>query len=158
MADKARNNAGGSGRRGPLPLALGGQRWPNQWQPGQSGNPSGRPKKGPEMKHLEQLCRESADVAFEYIRGLIRDPDAAPSVRLAAARELLDRGFGKAVDRTAIMALSGGGAEEPERLSDGELLRIAAGAGREWYHGQGQVLEFTGKTAVDIDEVPPAST
>ena len=79
------------------------------------------------MKHLEQLCRESAPDALAYLQDLLADKKAPANTRLAAAREILDRGFGKPVDRTAILNLSGQAGDAGSNLSDAELMRIASG-------------------------------
>lgn len=60
---------------------------------GKSGNPGGRPK------GLAAKAREYADRALEVIAVALEDDDA--KVRLAAAKEVLDRGYGKAVSMTA---------------------------------------------------------
>ncbi len=60
------------------------------WQPGQSGNPKGRPSiKGP----VEVLAREHTEEAVRTLVELMRNgyPDA---VRGAAANALLNRGWG----------------------------------------------------------------
>jgi hypothetical protein len=60
------------------------------WQPGQSGNPNGRPStKGP----VEALARTYTEEAVETLAELMRNgfPDA---VRGAAANALLNRGWG----------------------------------------------------------------
>jgi hypothetical protein len=61
-----------------------------QWQPGQSGNPKGRPSiKG----EVETLARTHTAEAVETLVDLMRNgsPD---SVRVAAANALLNRGWG----------------------------------------------------------------
>ena len=61
-----------------------------RWQPGQSGNPKGRPSiKGP----VEMLAREHTEEAVRTLVDLMRhgEPDA---VRGAAANALLNRGWG----------------------------------------------------------------
>jgi len=63
-----------------------------QWQPGQSGNPGGRPKI---LAEVRDLARTSTVEAIETIRRLMLDEKVAPATRLAAAEALLDRGWGK---------------------------------------------------------------
>jgi hypothetical protein len=63
------------------------------WKPGQTGNPGGRPK------GIAAKAREHTDKAVEVLVAGMNDEDAR--VRIAAAREILDRGYGKAVAVTA---------------------------------------------------------
>lgn len=61
------------------------------WKPGQSGNPSGRPKVAAEVR---ALARQYGAEALAKLVALMRHaPDER--VQLAAARELLNRGYGK---------------------------------------------------------------
>jgi len=63
------------------------------FKPGQSGNPGGRPK------GLGTKAREHGDMCIEVLAAALSDTDAR--VRIAAARELLDRGYGKPLTMTA---------------------------------------------------------
>lgn len=58
---------------------------------GTSGNPGGRPTG---TRELAELCRDHAAEAIACLLAVMRE-SANPSVRVAAAREILDRGFGK---------------------------------------------------------------
>lgn len=60
------------------------------WQPGQSGNPGGRPKENAEIK---ALAREHGQDAIAKLVELLDSSN--PSVARAAAVDLLDRGYGK---------------------------------------------------------------
>jgi hypothetical protein len=60
---------------------------------GQSGNPSGRPKKPAELKDVEALARTIAPEAIDRLAYWMRQDD--PRASVAAANALLDRGFGK---------------------------------------------------------------
>lgn len=63
------------------------------WKPGQSGNPSGYRDKN--LAELRVLARTYTVEAIEQIATLMRDKKQKGAVRLAAAKELLDRGYGK---------------------------------------------------------------
>jgi hypothetical protein len=58
-----------------------------------TGNPGGRPK------GIAALAREHKDKALSVLVEAMDDDDGR--VRIAAAREILDRGFGKSVVMTA---------------------------------------------------------
>ena len=62
-----------------------------QWKPGQSGNPSGRPR---DVHRIVELARTHTVEAIETLVAIMRAgrPDA---VRVAAAEALLARGWGK---------------------------------------------------------------
>lgn len=63
-----------------------------KFRPGQSGNPGGRPK----CAHVSELARAQTDACIETLVK-IRDNGRAPAAaRIAAVKELLDRGYGKA--------------------------------------------------------------
>lgn len=63
------------------------------WLPGQTGNPGGRPK------GIAAIARQHTDKAVEVLTNAMDDAD--PRVRVAAAKEILDRGYGKAPVFTA---------------------------------------------------------
>lgn len=66
------------------------------WKPGQSGNPSGRPKKPLTERLISKLVREDSAEADRIIESLIAsasDKDSPWSVR--AASEIFDRVEGK---------------------------------------------------------------
>lgn len=60
---------------------------------GQSGNPGGRPK------GIAAKAREHTDRALEVLVDGMSDEDAR--VRIAAAKEIMDRGYGKSISMTA---------------------------------------------------------
>ena len=62
------------------------------FQPGQSGNPSGRPKENAEVK---ALARQYTQQAIDTLGTIMLNPDAKGSERVAAAQALLDRAYGK---------------------------------------------------------------
>ena len=63
-----------------------------KFKPGQSGNPGGRPKVVGELQELAR--RHSPEVIEELARLALRAK--SETARISAARELLDRGFGRA--------------------------------------------------------------
>lgn len=63
------------------------------FKPGQSGNPGGRPK------GLGAKAREYGDRCIQVLAEALDSADV--KTRIAAARELLDRGYGKPLTMTA---------------------------------------------------------
>lgn len=78
----------------------GGHATRTSFQPGQSGNPRGRPKLTPKERaehlELEAACRAKTEEALRTILLLMKRADK-DSVKLAAAQLVLERGWGKAV-------------------------------------------------------------
>jgi len=68
------------------------------WKPGQSGNPSGRPK------GIAAIVKDKVDPGWmvDVLVDVAQDSRAKPSERIAAVRELADRGWGKAPAFAAI--------------------------------------------------------
>lgn len=64
------------------------------FQPGQSGNPSGRPPLDPEVKHVRELAKAYTPQALEALVQ-ITTAGQSESARVAGAKELLDRAWGK---------------------------------------------------------------
>jgi hypothetical protein len=60
---------------------------------GQSGNPSGRPKV---VAAVRDLARVHAEDGISTLVSIMKDTANPPAARVAAAKEILDRGFGKA--------------------------------------------------------------
>jgi hypothetical protein len=81
-------------RREPRPPETSGNRNESRrtlWKPGQSGNPAGRPKVAGEVR---ALARQYGPEAIAKLVTLMRGSDDE-RVQLAAARELLNRGYGR---------------------------------------------------------------
>lgn len=66
---------------------------PWQFKPGQSGNPGGRPK------GIAAIARQHTDKAVDVLVAAMDSGDER--VKIAAAKEILDRGYGKAPVFTA---------------------------------------------------------
>ncbi|MBN4095636.1 DUF5681 domain-containing protein [Methylobacterium sp. OT2] len=62
------------------------------FQPGQSGNPGGRPKASARVR---DAAREHTERAIEVLVSIMTSEDAATAARVAAASAILDRGYGK---------------------------------------------------------------
>lgn len=63
---------------------------------GQSGNPGGRSKA---VKAVEETAREHTPLAMRALADICGDTAAPPAARVAAAIALLDRGWGKPLQR-----------------------------------------------------------
>lgn len=63
-----------------------------KFQPGRSGNPSGRPK---EIGHVKELARAQTENAIKTLIEIAGGVDQPAPARVAAATALLDRGWGK---------------------------------------------------------------
>lgn len=89
---------------------------------GQSGNPSGRPKR---LELARALAQTHTVEAIETLFAIMRDTAQPAAARVRAAEAVLDRGWGKP---TQPLAGEDGGpirTENLRELSDDELLRLA---------------------------------
>lgn len=71
------------------------------FQPGQSGNKVGRPKKTEEERTLEQMCRDKTPDALGVLISIMEDGEQERN-RMTAAMAIIERGYGKAVQPTTI--------------------------------------------------------
>jgi hypothetical protein len=62
------------------------------WKPGQSGNPSGRPKIPSEIR---EMARAASPAALQALVDIVNDRDSPPPARVSAANSILDRAYGK---------------------------------------------------------------
>jgi hypothetical protein len=71
--------------------------YPWRFKKGRSGNPGGQPRHPPEVNFREvvRLARSYAPAALTELARIVRE-GRSERMRIMAAQELLDRGFGKA--------------------------------------------------------------
>lgn len=67
------------------------------FQPGVSGNPSGKPKI---IKHLRDLARTHTEDAVNTLIEVMSDRSQPGAARTQAAAHILDRGYGKPIQTT----------------------------------------------------------
>ena len=60
-------------------------------------------------KTVEELCKQHAEAAVEYLAGLVMDENASEKSRIAACEQILDRGYGTAVNRVLHATVDSGG-------------------------------------------------
>lgn len=91
---------------------------------GRSGNPSGRAKKDID---LAALAQQHARKAIETLVDVMGSETATPAARVAAASEILDRGFGRApqsIDMNATIGISDAFEEFVRRLVPGHDAKL----------------------------------
>jgi hypothetical protein len=82
-------------------------------------------------KAIEEMCREHSELAVSFIAGLIADTEADDAVRLKAAETMLDRAYGKAVDRVAIKQVGGDSSADARLLTTDQIIALLTPAALE---------------------------
>jgi hypothetical protein len=92
---------------------------------GQSGNPGGRPKT---VGKVRKLARVHTAAAIATLAEVMLNPDEKGAARVAAAKELLDRGHGKPMQAHELTGKDGGPVEHEQvaRLTDEQIQRVIA--------------------------------
>lgn len=78
------------------------------FQPGQSGNKGGRPKKTDEERTLEAMCRDKTTAALDVLLKIMESDESNERNRITAAMAIIERGHGKAVQPTTLSGPDGG--------------------------------------------------
>lgn len=101
------------------------------FQPGQSGNPTGRPKLPEDVKHVRELAREYTVDAVETLVKVMKTSNS-DAAKVSAANTLIDRGWGKAESTTNINVN-----RNVRDLSTAEILSLLASQGVAGEEGSG---------------------
>ena len=132
------------------------------WKPGQSGNPSGRPRG---TRDLAGYVLETTDGGKELVDALVclakgimpnvpvqedsrprKDQQVRPADQLKAIEMLLDRGFGRSPQQ---LDIAHSVTDRPlEHLSD-ETLRLLVENARQLEEGSGVVIDREGKVVTE---------
>jgi hypothetical protein len=80
------------------------------------------PIDGQRQKSIEALASEHAQLAVGALVDVLSDEDQPAMARVQAAEKLLDRGFGKAVDRSVQISLNDQDNKPGKLLTRDELL------------------------------------
>ena len=75
---------------------------------------------------IEDMAKEHAKAAMDTLAEIAADKDAPSRDRIKAAAEILDRGFGRSVERTVIANLSDAGGSDYSHMTTRELLLLHA--------------------------------
>ena len=100
------------------------------WKPGQSGNPSGRPKSALGIaRAIRKQTGDGAELVAFYLE-VFRDEDEPVILRMKAAEWLADRGWGKAMQSidVAVQAMPIDASAVMARLSTEALRELAEAA------------------------------
>jgi len=132
------------------------------WQPGQSGNPSGRPRG---TRDLAGYVLESTDGGKELVDALIciargvmpnvpvpegsrprKDQQVRPADQLKAIEMLLDRGFGRSPQQ---LDIAHSVTDRPLKHLSDETLRLLVENARQLEEGSGMVVDEDGQIVTE---------
>lgn len=82
-------------------------------------------------KAIEELCKEHAELAVATLAGLIADTEIEAETRRKACNDLLDRAYGKAVDRVAIKQVGGDANADARLLTTDQIIALLTPAALE---------------------------
>ena len=74
------------------------------WKPGQSGNPGGRPRV---VADIRALAQAEGDACIAALKRVMDDPKSPAAAKVQAAQALLDRGYGRAIQRQELSGPDG---------------------------------------------------
>lgn len=122
------------------------------YRPGQTGNPGGRPR-----SNAAEARRIFDNIhGLDLISRIALNEKYRPESRLAALKELLDRGWGKSVDVQAQLLLDGRGGEEHTLLVRSALDTLARALGGDQPVNALPEPETVEGQLVDVSAVPSA--
>ena len=132
------------------------------WQPGQSGNPSGRPKG---TRDLAGYVLETTDGGKELVDALVsiargvmpnvpvqggsrprKDQQVRPADQLKAIEMLLDRGFGRSPQR---LDIAHSVSDRPLKHLSDETLRLLVESARQIREDGGVVIDGDGQVVTE---------
>jgi len=135
------------------------------WQPGQSGNPSGRPKGTRDLAGyvLETTDggKELVDALLSIARGVMpnlaaqkgsrsrKHQQVRPADQLKAIEMLLDRGFGRSPQQ---LDIAHSVSDRPLKHLSDETLRLLVEYGQQLEEGSGVVIDLDGQVVTKKKE------
>jgi hypothetical protein len=94
-------------------------------------------------KRLGELLRDRSLDAVDFILDTMNNEKASLKLRVSCANDVLDRGLGRAVDRTVVAMLDSGTGKDAARLTTSELEAIIS-----------KLDDNSGIIEADYEEVP----